>query len=182
MIDSRQFLNTIGLFASGVTVITTERDGQIHGMTANAVTSLSLDPMLVIVCLGKKAKISERIQIGGNLTINILRDEQEAISNHFAGGWQQKQVPEFTFAKWDGGVRLEGILAAIGCHIQQMLDGGDHWIILCHVIALHQGVEPRQPLLYFGSKYRRLDPGIASVAPERLDLAEGEPQIFYDPW
>lgn len=180
--DTRQFLNTIGLFASGVTVITTELDGEPHGMTATAVTSLSISPMQIIVCVSKKAKMGAALTPGALFTVNILRGEQARISNHFAGAARKPEVmPELRFERWEGGPRLVGALAAIGCAVRERLEGGDHWIIVGEVTRLFQGNEPYEPLLYFRGRYVKLEPD-ALAAPSRDDLIEGPAQMFYDPW
>lgn len=180
MLDPKQYLDTIGSFATGVTVITTEHESQLRGMTATGVTSLSLSPMLIIVCIAKKAKIADVLQTGQSFSVSILREEQAVISNHFAGAIKkQEQEPEIRFARWEGGSRLEGCLAALGCRVAQIHEGGDHWIVVGEVLHLYHGVEPRQPLLYFRGRYGRLEPG-GVLAPLRADLDEGTPQIYYD--
>jgi flavin reductase (DIM6/NTAB) family NADH-FMN oxidoreductase RutF len=78
--DARRFRDTVGLFATGVAVIVAHADGEVLAMTANAVSSLSLDPMLVMFCPGKQSKLAQHVQRLSGFTINILRQEQEALS------------------------------------------------------------------------------------------------------
>ena len=93
-VDTKAYRQTIGLFATGVTVLLAKRDDEVRGMTANAVASLSLEPTLVIVCPSKQAHMAEFLNLGNDFTINILSEEQEPLSNFFAGGWRQDKEPE----------------------------------------------------------------------------------------
>ena len=141
-LDPRAFRNTIGLFATGVTVITAEVNGEVHGMTANAVASLSLDPMLLLVSVGKKAHMAGLLQIAATFTLNILRADQESLSTFFAGGWKQPEPPPFQLVRWGDhphmeATRLDNALAAIACAKHEILEGGDHWI----VASGHPGVD-----------------------------------------
>ena len=182
MLDPRIYQNTVGMLATGISVITTESKGEIHGMTANAVTSLSLNPMLVIVCVAKKARMADLLHANMPLVINILRADQTQLSNHFAGSQRRPEVsPEIRFVSWEGGPRLQDCLAAIGCVVSEIIEGGDHWIIIGEVTALHEGGDGSGPLIYYRSRYARLEPH-SMLAPGRDDLAEGPAQIFYDPW
>ena len=180
-LDPRTFRQTIGLFATGVTVIAVEMDGHVHGMTANAVSSLSLDPMLALACVGKQARLASLLVEAKGFSINILRDDQQALSTYFAGGWKEAAPPPFRFVPWEGGPRLEGCAAALGCALHQIVEGGDHWIVIGRVLALHQGVEPRQPLLFYGGRYGQLDTKASAPAPD-LGWVETPVQVFYDPW
>lgn len=180
--EQREYLDTVSLFAAGVTVITTLHDDRPHGMTANAVMSLSLNPMLIVLAVAKQAKMAGMLADGTPFTVNVLRDEQEAISNQFAGNRPSEKTPDFRFVEWEGGPRIEGSLAAIGCTVRRKLDGGDHWIIIGSVVSLLQGVKPHRPLLYFNRRYHRLESEAGTAAPDRLDFFDSEPQVFYDPW
>lgn len=182
-LDQRVFFDTVGLFATGVCVITTDGETGPHGMTANAVTSLSLDPMLIIFCVAKRAHMAEYLsKPAAKFTINVLRDEQIAISNHFAGRSKEGEQPSFRFVNWSGGPRLEGVLAAIGCEVDSTPVGGDHLIVVGKVVALHKGIEPHNPLLYYKSRYHDLSGKLNQPAPDREDLSGDGPQLFWDPW
>ena len=93
--DARRFREAIGLFATGVTVIVARTDHEVLAMTANAVASVSLDPMLVMFCPGKKSKLAQHLPNLSGFSINILRQEQQALSTYFAGGWQEAVPPPF---------------------------------------------------------------------------------------
>jgi len=173
-LDSRNLRSTLGLFATGVTVIATGTDGDVHAMTANAFSSLSLDPPLVVFCPSKTAKMVDALEKTRNFTINILRDDQDALSSFFAGMWKTPVPPAFKFSTWEGRPRLEGCIASFACTLEHLLDGGDHWIVVARVLALHQDPEPRLPLLFYSGRYRQL-------APEPAPMTTFE-QVFYDPW
>ena len=180
-VQPREFRNTIGLFATGVTVISVVHDDdELHAMTANAVTSLSLEPPLVVFCLAKRARMVDELKRANGFAINILREDQQPLSDYFAGRRSGPTPPPFRFVAWQGGPRLEGCIAAVGCRLVECLEGGDHFIVVGEVIGLYQAPEPRRPLLFFAGTYRHLD---AEAAPAPDLVEEPMPvQIFYDPW
>jgi len=155
--DVSAFRQAMGLFATGVTVLaTTAPQGEPIGMTANAVTSLSLDPMLLLVCIEKQANMASYILQGSGFSICILSAEQEILSDYFAGRWSGEQPPPFVLRPWIGGPLLEGCVAGIGCEKFQVYEGGDHWIVVGKVVALHRQDNSSEPLIFHGSQYRRL--------------------------
>jgi flavin reductase (DIM6/NTAB) family NADH-FMN oxidoreductase RutF len=170
MINGRDFRNTIGLFATGVTVIASGAGDELRAMTANAVTSLSLDPMLLIVGVHKKAHLAEMLLAGHGFSINILRQEQKDLSNYFAGGWQEEQPPTFRFIPWQGAPRLEGCLASIGCNLHQLLEGGDHWIAVGEVVAIYRARNVKNPLLFYQGRYKELGSGLDDAVPVNWDF------------
>ncbi len=91
--DPRQFREVVGLFATGVTIIVAEVEGQVHAMTANSVTSVSLDPLLMLFCPSRKARIAQDLPALTRFSINILRQDQQALSTYFAGGWKDSAPP-----------------------------------------------------------------------------------------
>jgi 3-hydroxy-9,10-secoandrosta-1,3,5(10)-triene-9,17-dione monooxygenase reductase component len=157
-IDTRAFRQTLGRFVTGVTVITTEIDGQIRAMTANSFTSLSLEPPLVLFCVGKATRTGQMIHSASGFSVNILRHDQQALSTYFAGGWKEPQSPQFSFVSWSGGPRLEGCAAALGCAIQSIQEGGDHWIVIGRVLELYGTEEPCPPLVFCGGRYTTVRP------------------------
>lgn len=154
--DSRAFRNTIGLFATGVTIVAVEAEGQIYGMTANAVTSVSLEPMLVLVCIQKEAHLMNFLSQASSFSINILSEEQQNLSAYFAHMWPDPQPPAFTFTPWLGGPRLDGAIGAVACQTRELLEGGDHWIVVGEVIGLYRAENPANPLLYYYGQYRHI--------------------------
>jgi flavin reductase (DIM6/NTAB) family NADH-FMN oxidoreductase RutF len=181
-LDKKSFRQVVGQFPTGVTVVATEVDGKVHGMTANAITSLSLEPLTMLFCVGKKTKMAEFIRRAEGFSVNILREDQQALSTYFAGGWKQETPPPFRFVPWTGGPRLEGCAAAIGCKRAELIEGGDHWIVLGEVVALELGIEPRHPLVFHSGMYRKLDRAEQEPAPPDLDQAKSDISVFLDPW
>ena len=177
-IEPRAFRDAVGRFATGVTVISVGDDHEVHGMTANAFTALSLAPPLVLVCIAKPARLVEYLERRGSFTVNLLRADQTALSRFFAGAWDDPQRPPFRFVPSAQGPRLEGALGAIGCRVERQLDGGDHWIVIGRVESLHQGLEPLHPLLFYRGTYHELKPADGPGEPD-LGIGEG-PQVFYD--
>lgn len=152
------FRQTMGLFATGVTVLMTmTSEGDPTGMTANAVASLSLDPMLLLVCVDKGANMASHILQASGFSICILSADQEALSDYFAGRRAGEQPPHFVLRGWIGGPLLEGCVAGLGCTKVQVLEGGDHWIVIGQIDALHRPDNPPEPLIFYGSQYRRLE-------------------------
>lgn len=175
----RDYRSTVGHFATGVTVVSIQHGGHVHAMTANAITSLSLDPALLILCISRAAKMAAHMETGRLFCLSILREAQQALSNYFAGLLPDGAPPDFEFEPWAGTPRLRGCAAALACRVEEQMPGGDHWIVVGRVAAVHLGLEPRRPLLFYAGSYRELAPE-AAPAP---DLADNLPvQIFYDPW
>jgi len=155
-IDPRAFRQTVGQFATGVTVVAMEVEGSIRALTANSFTSLSLNPPLVLFCLGKGTKAGQVIEQVAEFSVNILSQDQQALSSYFAGSWKGEEPPPFAFTKGEGGPRLEGSVASIGCRVHAVQEGGDHWIVVGQVASIHRSELPRSPLVFFGGRYAAL--------------------------
>ena len=155
-IDSRAFRQTAGRFVTCVTVVAVEIDGEIRAITANSFTSLSLEPPLVLFCLGKETKAGQSIHDAEGFSVNILQQHQMALSIYFSGAWKEPEPPPFTFITWRGGPRLEECAGALGCDVYGIHDGGDHWIVVGHVVALHLPDDDVEPLLFYGGRYLTL--------------------------
>jgi flavin reductase (DIM6/NTAB) family NADH-FMN oxidoreductase RutF len=179
-VEPRAFRNAVGLFATGVTVVAAQHGDHVHAMTANAITSLSLHPPLVVFCVSKQAKMTAELELNSPFCINVLREEQQALSNYFAGVWPGTEPPKFVFDPWVETPRLQNCAAALACVVDAQLEGGDHWIIVGRVRDVYQGSEPRRPLVFYAGKYRHLAPEEAP-APDLTDETMAI-QIFYDPW
>ncbi|ULT57610.1 flavin reductase family protein [Neobacillus drentensis] len=150
--DDRQFRTAMGRFATGVTVIATEVEGNIHGMTANAFMSVSLDPKLVVISIGEKAKILNKIKESKIFTVNILAAEQKELSMIFAG--QLKEHQEVEFARLDGKPVLPGSVVQVACEVSAEHVEGDHTLFIGRVTDIH--LEDKEPLLFYSGKYRSL--------------------------
>lgn len=178
--DARRFRDTLGLFATGVAVIVAHADGEVLAMTANAVASVSLDPMLVMFCPGKKSKLARHVNRLAGFSINILRQEQEALSTYFAGGWKEGAPPPFRLVPSRCAPRLEGSLASVGCEPWQVVEVGDHWMVIGQVLELHAGIPPHHPLLFHSGRYRHLNFAESSAAPDLSDVQAEPAHIYYD--
>ena len=180
MIDGQEFRRTMGLFASGVAVIAAKLTDGVHAMTANAVSSVSLDPPLVLFCPAKKSQLAACLHEGQKFTINFLRRDQEAVATYFAGAWNESRAPPFRFVPSGDASRLEGSLASLDCELRDMVEGGDHWVVIGAVGALHRGIEPHRPLLFFKGQYQSLSTDRGTPAPD-LGFVRDEPaRVFYD--
>ena len=152
--DSLAQRRIMGHFATGVTVVTAHQNGEIYGMTANAVTSLSLKPPLVLVAVDKTAAMHASLTASRSFAINILRADQEALSRRFA----MRGPKEVNDLKWikaaSGAPILADALAYVDCRLAEILPGGDHDIFIGEILAgdSREGA----PLLYYCGKYRRL--------------------------
>jgi flavin reductase (DIM6/NTAB) family NADH-FMN oxidoreductase RutF len=157
-LDLKQnYRQTIGLFATGVTVLIIESEGEVHCMTANAVSSLSLEPLQLLVCPSKTAIFSKYVKEGASFTVNILGEHQEDISNHFAKASNKTETSDpfydYLFSNKISSPRLNDCIASFACKISQIHDGGDHWIVVGEVQELYRNKQELQPLLFYGGKY-----------------------------
>ncbi|PLS03708.1 flavin reductase family protein [Neobacillus cucumis] len=150
--DDRQFRTAMGRFATGVTVIATEVDGDIHGMTANAFMSVSLDPKLIVISIGEKAKILNKIKESKIFTVNILAADQHELSMIFAG--QLKEHKEVTFGSLDGKPVLPGAVVQVACEVSAEHVEGDHTLFIGKVTDIQ--LEEKEPLIFYSGKYRSL--------------------------
>ncbi|PFO08685.1 flavin reductase [Bacillus sp. AFS076308] len=148
--DDRLFRDAMGKFATGVTVLLTEDEGETHGMTANGFMSVSLDPKLVLISIGHRAKFLEKVSQSKKYTVNILAEDQEHYSRHFAG--KPGEAVEFeTLAELPV---LKGAITQIACEVVSEHVEGDHTLFIGKVIDLR--LEDKDPLLFFSGKYRQL--------------------------
>lgn len=147
--DSARFRDVMGHFASGVTVVTTrDADGRAVGFTASAVASLSLDPLLLLVCVGRSGETLAHLEGAGSFVVNVLAAEQEELAIRFAG---RDREDRFTGLEWasaaTGSPVLTDALAWLDCRVHEVLDGGDHAIVVGRVEAC--AARPGEPLVYY---------------------------------
>jgi len=155
MFDPKELRRVMGLFATGVTVLTTrDDDGRPYGLTANAVTSLSLTPPLLLICIDKNAETHPHFLTSRCFVVNILSEDQEELSGRFAKSGGDKFGPLPFSTNQDGVPVLENTLAHLECRIIETHEGGDHVIHIGEV--QHAEVRGGRPLLYFQGKYRHL--------------------------
>lgn len=158
--DPRLFRDTMGRFATGVTVLTFTVGDEVRGMTANSFTSLSLDPPLLLACIGKDVSTYALWEQAESFVVNILADDQKAVSDAFARHGAPP-VPESGVAYHEGILGapvLDGTLAHAECAVFARYDGGDHTIIVGRVAHFAIDRPDQEPLLFFAGKYRTLAP------------------------
>jgi len=153
------FRRVIGSFPTGITVLTVEREpGQVHGMTANSFTSVSLEPLLILVCIDQNARLLSYLKEQGRFGVNILRDTQQRISELFARP-QEDPAEEARLGihfRWTatGIPLLEDAHAHLACNVVAQHAAGDHTIFVGEVESLE--LKDGEPLVYHRGKYRRL--------------------------
>ena len=158
-VSQAEFRKAMGSFATGVTVITVDYEGEVHGMTANAFASVSLDPMLVLVCVDHKARTHTHLHARKRFGVNVLAENQRAVSEYYAD-----PTPDHRYAEREAGARfdrtrhgtpvLHGALAYLECRLHTAQDAGDHTIFIAEVedVVVRAG----DPLLYFRGEYRNI--------------------------
>ncbi len=156
-IDKNELRRVMGHFATGVTVITTvSKSGELHGLTANAFSSLSLVPPLLLICVDKTAESYPAFEESRIFTVNILASDQEALSRRFAvsgGGGKKFEGVSYRLGA-NGAAILDGTLGYLECALSAAYDGGDHTIYLGEV----RQAETREgkPLLFYRGGYREI--------------------------
>jgi flavin reductase (DIM6/NTAB) family NADH-FMN oxidoreductase RutF len=147
----------MGQFATGVTIITVDLEGGVHGMTANAFASVSLDPPLVLVCVDHNTRTHAHLHAKKRFGINVLREDQRAISEYYARPERDHDHAEAE-ARFDrtkhGTPILHGSLAYLECRLHSAQAAGDHTIFIAEVedVVVREG----EPLLFFRGKYRKV--------------------------
>jgi flavin reductase (DIM6/NTAB) family NADH-FMN oxidoreductase RutF len=162
-LNPTDFRKAMGCFATGVTIITVcldgETNGEVHGMTANAFSSVSLDPALVLVCVDKRATTHTHLHTKKRFGINVLAENQRAISDYYARPERTHERAEAEAgARFDrtshGTPVLHGSLAYLECRLHSAQEAGDHTIFIAEVeeVVVREG----NPLLFFRGKYRKV--------------------------
>lgn len=153
LVTPADYKQALSRFVSGVTVMSVQVQGELHGMTASAFLSVSLDPPLILVSVAKSAKMHDLVPAAGRFAVSILRSEQQAFSNSFAGYGDAE--PKWVFDETETPV-LAGSLAWIDCHLYGAHEAGDHTLYVGSVQKV--GCFEGQPLAYYRGKYRDLVP------------------------
>ena len=165
-VTQSDFRKAMGCFATGVTVITVDRAGEVHGMTANAFTSVSMDPLLVLVCVDHRARTHAHLHARKRFGVNVLAENQRAISEYYARSPEIHQHPEEAGASFDrtahGTPVLHGALAYLECRLHTTQEAGDHTIFIAEVedVVVREG----EPLLFFRGDYRSVGAPIGSLS------------------
>ncbi|MFA5702294.1 MAG: flavin reductase family protein [Advenella sp.] len=165
--NPREFRNAMGEFATGVVVISTDVDGEPHGMTANAFMSGSLEPPLIIVSVACTARMHDRIQRAGYFGVSILSEHQEWCSNHFAGKPMEGKCPQFERI---GNVPvLSGANVQIATDLEHVYSCGDHTLFVGRVHTMERPEHPDRGLLFYAGRYGKI---ISKGAPLTFSLDE----------
>jgi flavin reductase (DIM6/NTAB) family NADH-FMN oxidoreductase RutF len=156
LLSSSVFRQALGRFATGVTVITAEREaGKVHGMTANSFTAVSLEPLLILVCVSEEAKMLQVLKKANRFGVSVLKNSQRAISEFFA---QPEQDPEMErelgirFQRAESGIpMLSEALVQLSCSVVSTQVAGDHTIFVGAVetVEIYEG----EPLIFFRGGY-----------------------------
>ena len=150
----RAYRDAIGHFATGVTVVTTTGPHGPAGMTTNAVTSLSLDPLLLLVCFDRGARTLGVVRASRRFAVNVLRAEDRALAAVFAS--KRVALEKFesvTHSETHGVPVLDDALAWVVCELRELLPGGDHVIAIGDVIGMGHAEQEGDPLVYFRGRY-----------------------------
>jgi flavin reductase (DIM6/NTAB) family NADH-FMN oxidoreductase RutF len=158
-LTASEFRKAMGRFATGVTIVTVDLDGGVHGMTANAFASVSLDPMLVLICVDHTTRTHAHLHAKKRFGINVLGENQRAISEYYARPERDHEhAEEEAGARFErtrqGTPMLQGSLAYLECRLHSAQDAGDHTIFIAEIedVVVREG----KPLLFFRGKYRKV--------------------------
>lgn len=156
LVDEATFKVAMRTWASGVTILTSVSDGQVHGMTVSAFSSVSASPPLVLVCANQASFTHEVIESSGIFAVNLLSEEQDAVSTRFALG---DAAHRFEGIPWTAGSTgaplLDGALCNLECRVRNSYHEGTHTIYIGEVLDVRRG-EGTTPLIYFDGAYRKL--------------------------
>jgi flavin reductase (DIM6/NTAB) family NADH-FMN oxidoreductase RutF len=157
-IEAQQLRHALGHFTTGVTVVTTVGlGGEPVGTTASAVSALSLDPPLVLVCLARTSETLAELSSHRRFAVNVLAEGQRHLSENFARSGEQAVWDEVDHRTRPGGPpRLKGALAVLDCELEQSVPGGDHEIVVGRIRELELGEEDVRPLIHFRGAYGAL--------------------------
>jgi flavin reductase (DIM6/NTAB) family NADH-FMN oxidoreductase RutF len=161
-VDPFKFRNVMGHFPTGVSVITTAHAGQRHGMTANSITSVSLDPVMILACLARGSRTGLAIEQAGRFAVNILGDHQEDVCRRFAKPGMD-HFEGLDAQKGPAGLPLlPGCIAYLVCSVHDVVQAGDHDIVLGDVEDCDVSANGGSPLVFFQGGYRTL-PGMGRL-------------------
>jgi 3-hydroxy-9,10-secoandrosta-1,3,5(10)-triene-9,17-dione monooxygenase reductase component len=162
-VASEPFRAVMGRFATGVSVVTTLNGDEPEGITVNALSSVSLEPPLVMVALDRRRFITPTVRRSGRYAVNVLGADQQAISDCFAHAPVRPGREEFCGAAWHAGPTglplLDGSMATLECTVVQTFSAGDHDLFIGRVDSLAVHREDIAPLLFFRRRYLRIEQG-----------------------
>lgn len=167
-LSQKEFRMAMGSFATGITIITVDLDGGVHGMTANAVASVSLDPLLALVCVDHKTHTHAHLHTKKRFGINVLSESQRAISDYYARPDRMQEKAEAEagalFERTRHGTPvLRDALTYLECRLHSVQEAGDHSIFIAEVedVVVRSG----HPLLFFRGMYCKLGEDMHSQLP-----------------
>ncbi|MGX6449017.1 flavin reductase [Patulibacter sp. S7RM1-6] len=176
-VEARALRDAIGHFATGVTVVTAaDAAGQPFGTTANAVSSVSLDPPLVLTCLRRESETLAALRDTGTFVLNVLREEQEELARRFARRADDRTWDGVAVEAADGPPRLAGTLATISCSVHDLADGGDHLIVVGRVHHVEHPDDHVAPLLFYRGGFGRWSHPAPADAPLAADDGPDAPR------
>ena len=152
--------SVLGMYATGVTVITTQGVSEPYGMTANSFTGVSFDPPLVLVCAMSQQQGAAVISANGHFAVNVLAAGQESISRFFASRRRPRGPDAFAEIAHrrlaTGAPIIDGVAAYLDCSLVAEYEAGDHMILIGEVLALGADTAAGPPLVYYAGGYRTL--------------------------
>lgn len=157
-VDPDSFRGALGSWPSGVTVVTSRAAGQVYGLTVSSFSSLSIDPLLVLVCVAKSNPLLTMVTESKVAAITMLAEDQEPVSRFFAQPGRQPvaRYDDFGTEEWATGAPIvSGGIAGLDCELHELVEGGDHMLLLGRVVEARFNAE-KKPLLYFRRGYRRV--------------------------
>jgi 3-hydroxy-9,10-secoandrosta-1,3,5(10)-triene-9,17-dione monooxygenase reductase component len=180
-LDPRTFRTVLGQFCTGVTIITTmDAEGPV-GFACQSFAALSLDPPLVLFCPTKVSRSWSAIEQSGKFCVNVLAEEQQATCARFGS----REPDKFAGIGWQpsplGSPILDGALAHIDCTVEQVHDGGDHFVVFGRVSSLSE-LKDERPLLFYRGQYTAIEPDKTVPAPWRDDLEAFLTTTSLDTW
>jgi 3-hydroxy-9,10-secoandrosta-1,3,5(10)-triene-9,17-dione monooxygenase reductase component len=160
------FRRVMGHFVTGVTVVTTLAEGRPQGITVNGLSSVSLEPPLIMVALDRRRFITPAVRQSGRYAVNILSEDQQLLSDCFAGAPVRPGRDAFCGAAWTPGSTglpvIDGSIATLECSVVQTFEAGDHELFIGRVDALGNAEPHSMPLLYYRRQYLRIQRAEAS--------------------
>jgi 3-hydroxy-9,10-secoandrosta-1,3,5(10)-triene-9,17-dione monooxygenase reductase component len=165
-IDATAFRRALGHFATGVTVIAAMEGSEPVGFACQSFAALSLEPPLVLFCPGKASRTWPAIEAAGRFCVNVLAHDQQDVSATFGRAGTDK----FASCTWtpapSGAPKVDGALTWIDCSVENVYDGGDHWIVVGRVTALGE-TDDERPLLFYRGAYSTTE--VAEPTPGIMD-------------
>jgi flavin reductase (DIM6/NTAB) family NADH-FMN oxidoreductase RutF len=153
-VDAGTYRHVMSHFPTGVAVVTTMTDGVMHGMTANSLTSVSLDPVTLLVCFSHDSRTADAVRRAGTFAVNVLEEGQLELSQRFARPGEDHFAGLEVDTDTHGLPILKGALAHLVCKVSDVVTVGDHDIVIGEVLACQAG--KGNPLIFFRGGYRSL--------------------------